>query len=183
VRREPSQEDLRAQTFRFDTDQVQAECAGQGAAGFAAIFANLHFTHVLRTAYRRNWGDRPVDLRAPNLRRIAAVIEMVRKHPEDDWTIAQLAQRSGLSRSNFFASFLEYAGMPPRHFVSKVRMNRAAHLLRGGSLSLYEVAARCGYRLESSFARAFRNHYGVSPRQFVSVVNDHPHDGDEPARS
>lgn len=49
------------------------------------------------------------------------------------------------------------------------RMRRALDMLVDGRISVAQVAQRLGYADQSSFARAFRAHYGLSPREYVRV--------------
>ena len=46
------------------------------------------------------------------------------------------------------------------------RMRRAAELLETTPASVGEIALECGYMDFSAFSRAFRNHYGLSPRDY-----------------
>ena len=48
-------------------------------------------------------------------------------------------------------------------YVTRVRMHRAAELLRDPQLSVAEVADRVGYRSEAAFARVFRRELGQTP--------------------
>ena len=43
---------------------------------------------------------------------------------------------------------------------------RAAALLRGGTLTIGEIAARCGFNDSNYFAKKFRDLYGESPRSY-----------------
>jgi AraC-like DNA-binding protein len=171
--REAPPHDHRLKSLSFDADQINEECRGQGGMGFAAALAHLHFTHVMRSIYRRNWGERSIAIMAPNTRRMIGVIRAVRAQPEYPWTVVSLARHAGLSRSAFADSFETYAGMPPMSFVTRTRMERAAELLGLGSIPTHEIAQRVGYQFEGSFARAFKRFFGFSPRQFVQNKKEH----------
>ena len=45
-------------------------------------------------------------------------------------------------------------------------MERAASLLREGSLPVQSVAGAVGYRQAAQFAKAFRRHHGAPPSAF-----------------
>ena len=159
--------DPRLKSLSFDPGQIDEECRGQGGMGFAAALAHLHFTHIMRSIYRRNWGERSIAVMAPNTRRMVSVIRAVRAQPDFPWTVTSLARHAGLSRSAFADSIAVYAGMPPMGFVTRTRMERAAELMGLGSIPTQEIAQRVGYQFEGSFARAFKRFFGFSPRQFV----------------
>jgi AraC-like DNA-binding protein len=171
--REPPPHDPRLRSLLFDPDQVDEECRGQGAMGFAAALAHLHYTHMMRSIYRGNWGERSIAVMAPNTRRMVAVIRAVRAQPDFPWTVTSLARHAGLSRSAFADSFAIYAGMPPMSFVTRTRMECAAELMGLGSIPTQEIAQRVGYQFEGAFARAFKRFFGSSPRQFVQNKKEH----------
>ncbi|MGK3996986.1 AraC family transcriptional regulator [Sorangium sp. So ce1024] len=94
---------------------------------------------------------------------IAAAIARVRASPERSWELADLARQAGLSRSAFAARATALLGEPLGHHVRRLRLERAAVLLRETTLPVKLVAARVGYDSEPAFARAFARAHGVSP--------------------
>jgi AraC-like DNA-binding protein len=162
-----SADDPAERSIAFDAEQVVRACAGQGGTAFATAFASLHYVHMMRLMSLRSLKDRPLDVRAPNTRRMAQVVREIKAHPDQKWTVARLASRVGLSRSSFAEAFVAYEHIAPLSFVTKVRMERAAKLLKTETLSMHEVSRRVGYENEGSFARAFKRHWGLPPRKFV----------------
>ena len=61
---------------------------------------------------------------------------------------------------------LKLAGTTFRALSKRVRMDRAADLIRAGHLPLAEVGFEVGFSELSTFCRAFRKTYGVTPTQF-----------------
>lgn len=78
-------------------------------------------------------------------------------------TLDELAEAAGMSRSAFAFHFKSVLGLAPIAYLTKWRMCRANDLLRGGGLTLSQVAFRVGYESEISFGRAFKRHFGSSP--------------------
>ena len=58
------------------------------------------------------------------------------------------------------------AGTNFREVVGEVRMDRAVRLLPNQDMRISDVAREAGYDDSSHFARAFRRHAGISPRQY-----------------
>ena len=56
----------------------------------------------------------------------------------------------------------EYA-MAPHEYLTKLRLEHAAHLLRYESVSVSEAAYRSGFYDPLYFSRLFRRHFGVTP--------------------
>jgi len=156
-----------ARSIVIDAEHVRRACSGQGGTAFATAFASLHYVHMMRQMSLHLLNDRPLDVRAPNTRRMAQVVREIRAHPDLKWTVERLAHRVGLSRSTFAEAFVAYERIAPLAFVTRVRMERAAQLLKTCALSLQEAARRVGYQNEVSFARAFKRYWGVSPGEFV----------------
>ena len=49
----------------------------------------------------------------------------------------------------------------------KLRMERAVMMMKGTTLSNEEIATMLGYSNSSNFYKAFREFYGVSPREYL----------------
>jgi AraC-like DNA-binding protein len=76
--------------------------------------------------------------------------------------VASLAGEVGLSRSVFAARFTQLVGEPPLGYLTRLRMHKAATLLREGA-TLAKASHLTGYASEGSFSHAFRQWSGVTP--------------------
>jgi AraC family transcriptional regulator, regulatory protein of adaptative response / methylphosphotriester-DNA alkyltransferase methyltransferase len=92
--------------------------------------------------------------------------EIVQREYADDLALAGLAVRLASSRRQVQRAFAEIGGTTFRAYLHRVRMARAAELLRGGSLPVNRVATAVGYRQPAQFAKAFRRHHGRPPSDF-----------------
>lgn len=154
-------------SFPYVPAQLAADLEGPGALALTSAFANMQLCYALKQWTSRLWGESIHDIRCPNMRRVATVVREINAHPDRPWSVPKLARHVGLSRSAFAAAFHEVIGEPPMTFITRTRMERAATLLRTDSLSMYEIGQRVGYPIESSFARAFKRHWGIAPRSFT----------------
>jgi AraC family transcriptional regulator of adaptative response / methylphosphotriester-DNA alkyltransferase methyltransferase len=93
-----------------------------------------------------------------------AVIEL--RFAEEDLSLHTVARAIATSRRQLQRAFAETGGTSFRRELQRVRMVRAAELLREGSLSVQAVAGAVGYRQAAQFAKAFRRHYGAPPSAF-----------------
>jgi AraC-like DNA-binding protein len=161
-----------------NAEQIEASSRGPGASAFVNALMNLHLTHALRCGgmrLRMDYGFQELS-RSPYLssseksRAVATAVRLLNTHTEKGWTVAGLAQQVGQSRSTFAATFSACVGTGPMEYLNKVRMDKAAELLAEPRLEmpLVTIASRVGYGAASSFARAFKAHFGVSPRSFCS---------------
>ncbi|MBR0642722.1 helix-turn-helix domain-containing protein [Plastoroseomonas hellenica] len=96
-------------------------------------------------------------------RRLARTIEFMSANLESPLTLAQLASEAGVSVHHFSRLFRQQTGLTPAGMLTSMRLVTARRLLRTSDLSVTEVARRCGYSRPSSFASAFRRHFGQAP--------------------
>lgn len=82
------------------------------------------------------------------------------------WSVADLAEVAGLSRSAFVERFTAAMGTPPMQYLAKSRMLLAKELLAERQKSIGQVAAAVGYDAEAAFNRAFKREFGVPPARW-----------------
>lgn len=72
----------------------------------------------------------------------------------------------GLSYRQLVRHFERATGMPPKPYQMRLRMDQARHLLSSSGLPITSIALDLGFPSPQRFATAFREHTGMSPRQF-----------------
>jgi AraC family transcriptional regulator len=106
------------------------------------------------------------------LRRVAAVLEYVRTHPQMDVSVPVLAARAGFSPFHFQRIFRVAVGETVGDYVRNRRLQQAAIELRESEIAITEIALKTGYETPSAFTRAFGARYGMSPTAFrASATN------------
>ena len=96
-------------------------------------------------------------------RYVGRALAFMHADPAEDWTVAELGRRVGLSRSSFHARFADLIGKTPMQYLASWRMQAAAALLRDTAATIATVAADVGYESEASFSRAFKRLVGKPP--------------------
>jgi AraC-like DNA-binding protein/mannose-6-phosphate isomerase-like protein (cupin superfamily) len=94
---------------------------------------------------------------------IGQALALIQHQPGEPWTVESLASRVSLSRSAFSAKFKQLVGEPPMQYITRVRLTKAAALLRTQSATLVEVALSIGYDSEVAFSKAFKRYFGIAP--------------------
>jgi len=86
-------------------------------------------------------------------------------HP---WTIADLADEVGISRSALVQRFTRYLAEPPMTYLTRWRLQVAARSLERTARGVAEIAAEVGYESEAAFNRAFKREFGQPPGRYRS---------------
>jgi len=84
-------------------------------------------------------------------------------HP---WTIADLADKVGISRSALVERFTRFVAEPPMAYLTRWRLQLAARSLESTSRGVAEIAADVGYESEAAFNRAFKREFGQPPGRY-----------------
>lgn len=94
---------------------------------------------------------------------IDRVVNYVYTHLEEEVSVQETAEKIGMSESHLRREFRLRSGQSLGNFIKRARIARATALLVESSLSIGEVASRCGYTSIYSFSRAFTLAVGRSP--------------------
>ncbi|WP_312041947.1 AraC family transcriptional regulator [Erwinia sp.] len=137
-----------------------------GRIGFAGILARL--AEVTASMIVRGWIECGCEtasglfaaLRDP---RLARAILAIHRQPGKEWTVAELAAESYVSRSVFADRFKATIGVPPLRYATEFRMRLASQWLSQENLSIDTVAQRLGYTSQAAFSRAFKRINGQPP--------------------
>ncbi len=96
---------------------------------------------------------------------IEAVIDYINSHLEEELRIDDLAERFFLSKFHLSREFREQTGTTLHRFILQKKLIQAKELILR-HLSITDVYQQCGFGDYSNFFRAFRNEYGMTPKQF-----------------
>jgi AraC-like DNA-binding protein len=103
--------------------------------------------------------------RDPVVGRSLALLHSRVAHP---WTIADLADEVGISRSALVERFSRYLSEPPMTYLTRWRLQLAAQSLQHTSRGVADIASGIGYQSEAAFNRAFRREFGQPPGRYRS---------------
>jgi AraC family transcriptional regulator len=98
--------------------------------------------------------------------RIDRVIDHLRANLDRPVKLAELAEVACFSEFHFHRIFTAVSGETLNHFTNRLRLEKAARLLRYTDKSVTDVALDCGFSSSATFSRAFRTGYETSPSEF-----------------
>ncbi len=81
-------------------------------------------------------------------------------------TLADICGAAHCGRSTLQWQFKHYMKSSPIRFLTGIRMKYAVKLLENTTLSIKEIAQKCGYSDPLYFSTTFRDHSGRSPRTY-----------------
>lgn len=94
---------------------------------------------------------------------LVAMIGLMEDHIADPMTLAQLARLSGIGERQLERLCRAQLGQSAMQFYRRLRLAKAAELLRQTALPIVEVALASGFPNNAYFSRAFRQAYGIPP--------------------
>ncbi len=96
------------------------------------------------------------------------IMRSVNAHMSDaEYNVDMLAADVGISRAQLHRKMKEMTGISSGKFLRNLRMEQAARLLREGKVNISQVADRVGYVDQAHFSTAFKNHFGMSPSEYL----------------
>jgi AraC family transcriptional regulator len=97
---------------------------------------------------------------------IEDVMQYIREHINEPLDREMLAAVAGFSVPHFHRVFTARVGESAASYVRRLRMERAGRKLRMGAVDITEVALAAGYDTHAAFSKAFKQQFGLSPREF-----------------
>lgn len=100
--------------------------------------------------------------------RIETVIELMDANIQRRITLTEMAEITNLSRNHFCRLFKTETGLPPLQYLTKVRMEKARHLLTTTFLSIKEIMGTLGYDVRSrgNFTDQFKRYFDLTPSKY-----------------
>jgi AraC-like DNA-binding protein len=99
---------------------------------------------------------------------VGRALSLLHAQPARPWTLEELAEESGASRSGLVSRFTHLMGYPPIQYLTRWRMQLAAKRLGERGTKVAAVAQEVGYDSEAAFSRAFKKFSGRSPSEWRS---------------
>jgi AraC family transcriptional regulator of arabinose operon len=96
--------------------------------------------------------------------RIESAIQLLKKNPSR--TLQELASQGKISTSRLSHLFKQETGGTVKQYRRNHRLQAAARILTLTDMSIKEIAYQLGYQHTSSFVRAFKAEFELSPTRY-----------------
>lgn len=90
--------------------------------------------------------------------------------PQRDWTLENLAEIAGMSRTAFANAFRDVVGQTPGRYLAQWRLTLAREQLAKGE-PLKQVARAVGYASPAALSRAYARQFGRSAREAKALAD------------
>lgn len=107
-----------------------------------------------------------------HIKSITKALHYIEQHLESDLSLEQVATVAHYSPFHFHRLFKVFTKETLNNYVARKRVEKAsAILLRRKDVTISELSTQYGFTSNSSFTRAFKKFYGMSPSHFRSTSN------------
>lgn len=106
--------------------------------------------------------------------RIKLMLTFISEHLGEEINISMLSKSANISESECMRCFRHILNTTPGKQITKMRIQKAEELLVVTSLSVSEIAARCGYSEESYFIKCFKKMKDTTPTRYRNKAKRFP---------
>ena len=100
------------------------------------------------------------------IQRINKVVAYINNHLDETLELKTLANEAALSDFHFHRIFKALKGEAIGGYITRLRLEATARLLRYTALTIEEIAFNIGYETPASLSKAFKKQYGISPTEY-----------------
>ncbi len=178
---------------RFEIDGRFMTCGGGAAAAdmaisiirkdhgqaFAAVVADMC---LLRDDAGANLGQRTsigtvLHTRNPGL---IEIVKLMTENLETPLSMEELADAVGYTMRHIERQFQKCLGITPMRYYQNLRLDHARSLITETDMTLFDIAAACGFNTKSHFSKVFTRRFGMPPsrvhHQRKRIAGDAPAD-------
>ncbi|WP_020673973.1 AraC family transcriptional regulator [Amycolatopsis nigrescens] len=100
---------------------------------------------------------------------VRSAVAVMRDRLSEPLTLADIAAEVHLSVYHFIRVFRAATGETPHRFLTRLRIEQAQRLLAGGTLTIAQIAERCGFASPGALSSAFLSQVGVRPSVYRKI--------------
>jgi AraC-like DNA-binding protein len=98
---------------------------------------------------------------------VERVMEYLSRHDDEEFDSKRLSEYMNLNYSHISATFAKITGQTVIEAHTRLRMNKALHLMRTTTLNVSEISQRLGFQNPFYFTRVFKKVLGESPTSYM----------------
>ncbi len=110
-----------------------------------------------------------LDVEAKKSNLIEQILEYINAHIDEDITIDDLSEYTYLSKFHLSREFKKDTGTTLHRYILQKKLIAAKELILK-DIPITHVYEQCGFGDYSNFFRAFKNEYGMTPKQYLEAM-------------
>lgn len=110
--------------------------------------------------------EKTTEAGSPMERAVRKAERLLAENPVAPPPIPALARELGMNYASFRRAFAKSAGVAPRQYAARLRLEKAQRLIGSTSFTLEIIAERLGFSSAFHLSAAFKKHFGVSPAKW-----------------
>ncbi len=114
-------------------------------------------------------GNVRLDVEAKKSNLIEQILEYINAHIDEDITIDDLSEHTYLSKFHLSREFKKNTGTTLHRYILQKKLIAAKELILK-DIPITHVYEQCGFGDYSNFFRAFKNEYGMTPKQYLEAM-------------
>lgn len=122
----------------------------------------------MNNAMRSGKAAQSIDMEKSSL--IDGIVDYISEHIHEDITLDTLSSRFYLSKYHLLRVFKKHTGTTLHRYIIQKKLIEAKELILT-NVPITEVYQACGFGDYSNFFRAFKNEYGLTPKQFYEAMS------------
>ena len=96
------------------------------------------------------------------------------EHYQEKIMLKQLLRQSSMSQTRFLKCFGERFRKSPMRYLQEIRLHHACEMLRETTLTVKEIADRCGFYDSNYFIKLYKSRFNCSPNRMRKQMNPFP---------
>lgn len=98
------------------------------------------------------------------------VLDYFDSHIDKQIGLLEISNLLGMSQNHFGQLFKKSIGTPPAQYFMNRRLKIATYLLKATNLNIGVIAVQTGFSSQSQFCNTFKQHLGITPRQYRTML-------------
>jgi AraC-like DNA-binding protein len=145
-----------------------AELMNEYINHFLEIYYKNYYTEYEHRLQRLNFTRN--DTRREVLRRLNIAREFISNNFDRTFYLRDVASASFLSFNHLLRTFKQAFGVSPFQYLTIIRLNRAKMILETTPRSINEIVLEVGFESPSSFIRAFKSQFNITPMRYRKTL-------------
>ncbi len=113
------------------------------------------------------------DFGTPDQQFLAKLNELIKENLDNsEFKVENLAKELSISRVQLYRKVKSIMGLSVSDYITNYKLEKAKALLKTSSLTVSEIAYKCGFSSPSYFSTSFKNQYDTTPANYRKTSRD-----------